>query len=82
MINYLTDSRKLDALPEAPENFRRHTTARKIMNFFEQSIGHDPGTAIPPRSLDAGGRDELSLAVAGFAHVQSVYICTEAQGSA
>jgi hypothetical protein len=47
-MNYLTDSRKFDALPEAPENFRRHTTAKKMMNFLEQSIGHDPGRVIPP----------------------------------
>jgi hypothetical protein len=78
-MNYLTDSRKFEALPEAPENFRRHTTAKKMMNFLEQSIGHDPGRVIPPRSLDAGGRDELSMAVTGFTHAQSVYICREAQ---
>jgi len=78
-MNYLTDSRKFDALPEAPENFRRHTTAKKMMNFLEQSIGHDPGRVIPPKSLDAGGREELSLTVAGFKQAQSVYICREAQ---
>ena len=78
-MSYLTDSRKFDALPEAPENLRRHTTARKMMNFLEQSIGHDPGRVIPPRSLDAGGSDELSLTVPGFTQAQSVYICREAQ---
>ena len=49
------------------------------MNFLEQSIGHDPGSVIPPRSLDAADRDVLSLAVAGFTHAQSVYICRERQ---
>jgi hypothetical protein len=78
-MNYLTDSRKFDALPEAPENFRRHTMAKKMMNFLEQSIGHDPGRVIPPTSLDVGGREELSLTVLGFTHAQSVKICREAQ---
>jgi hypothetical protein len=76
-MNYLTDSRKFDSLPEAPENFRRHTTAKKMMNLLEQSMGHDPGRVIPPRCLDAGSRDELSMVVAGFTHTQSVYICRE-----
>ena len=59
-------------------NFRRHMTAKKMMNVLEQSIGHDPGRVIPPKSLDAEGREELSLTVPGLMHVQSVYICREA----
>ena len=49
------------------------------MNFLEQSIGHEPGRVIPPKSLDAGGREELSSTAPGFMHAQSVYICREAQ---
>jgi hypothetical protein len=90
--DYLTDSRKLDALPEDPENFRRHITARKMTNFLEQSIGHDPGRVIPPRNWDAGGsvRGEFPgtiqsglalLSVEGFTHVQSVNICRETEGA-
>lgn len=78
-MNYLTDSRKFDARPEAPVNFKRHTTDKKMMNFLEQSIGHDPGRVIPPKSLDVGGREELSLTVPGFTHAQSVKICREAK---
>lgn len=82
--DYLTDSRKFDALPDEPENFRRHTTAKKMKNFLEQSIGQDPETVIPPRNLDVGGSgmDEVSgtshsglpLTAEGFTHLQSVYI--------
>lgn len=84
---YLTDSRKFDALPDDPENFRRHTTAKKMKNFLEQSMGQDPERVIPPRNLDVGvsGRDEssgtshsgLPLAAEGFTHLQSVNICRE-----
>jgi hypothetical protein len=85
--DYLTDSRKLDALPDEPENFRRHITAKKMMNFLEQSMGQEPEKVIPPRNLDVGGsgRDEssgmthsgLSLTAEGFTHLQSVNICRE-----
>jgi hypothetical protein len=79
----------LDALPDDPENFRRHTTAKKIMNFVEQSMGQDPGTVMPPTEFDVGvsGRDELSwanhsallLAAEGFRHLQSANICRKIQ---
>jgi hypothetical protein len=77
----------LDALPDEPENFRRHITAKKMKNFLEQSMGQDPGRVIPPRNLDAAGsgtyefsgtsHSGLPLTVEGFTHLQSVYICRE-----
>lgn len=75
----------MDALPDDPENLRRHTTAKKMMNFLEQSMGQEPGKVIPPRKLDVevSGSDELSwtnhsalmLVTGGFRHLQSVNIC-------
>ena len=43
-----TETRKLLALPVAPENFIKHMTARKRINSFWQLIGHAPSLAEPP----------------------------------
>lgn len=48
---HLTDTRKFVALPVAPENFKTHITVKNITNSLKQSTGHDPGDAVPPRTL-------------------------------
>jgi hypothetical protein len=43
-----TDTKKLLALPVAPENFSKHITTKKVINSFWQFSGHGPEVALPP----------------------------------
>lgn len=42
-----TETKKLEALPLAPTNFRQHITAKKATNCVQQLTGQDPGMAWP-----------------------------------
>lgn len=43
-----TETKKLEARPVAPTNFRKHITTKKVTNCGKQSTGHAPEMARPP----------------------------------
>lgn len=45
---HLTVTRKFEALPVAPINFKAHITAKKVTNWVKQLTGQAPEIAWPP----------------------------------